>query len=177
VVQCLIASPLESLAEQGETTGQVRIVATPLLRLAFANRRLTREIEEERDGDLLYRPDVRAAHKSIHKTTSYKYRRRKLLSSKVLVETFLDQPSVSNKYEFKTRAEAASYLRISPKTLANMAAKGIGPKFTNSTGSPRGGITRYATTELERWVLESGSEPTASTRGQPVIQGRSHGRA
>jgi hypothetical protein len=48
-----------------------------------------------------------------------------------------------------TPAEAAAYLRRSPKTLRNWRAKGEGPRFTG-----RGPGVRYRWPDVEKWLRE-----------------------
>lgn len=66
---------------------------------------------------------------------------------------------------FLTRAEAASYLGYSPRTLANLASKGIGPRFAKPTAPARGAKTLYDIADLDRWVAgEQNSTGQASTK-------------
>ncbi|WP_198679475.1 helix-turn-helix domain-containing protein [Thermomonospora amylolytica] len=46
-----------------------------------------------------------------------------------------------------TPAEAAAYLRRSPKTLRNWRSRGIGPKYTG-----RGHGVRYRRDDLDAWI-------------------------
>ncbi|MCX4098320.1 helix-turn-helix transcriptional regulator [Nocardia sp. alder85J] len=46
-----------------------------------------------------------------------------------------------------TRIELAKRLGLKPKTLANWASLGIGPKFTKGIG----GRARYHIDDVERW--------------------------
>ena len=57
------------------------------------------------------------------------------------------------------RSEAARYLNLAPKTLANMASRGEGPAFKRSSGGLRGGIVRYSKAECDAYVLSSGRAP------------------
>ena len=63
-----------------------------------------------------------------------------------------------------TRAEAADYLRMSAKTLANLASLGEGPKFQK-----RSGTLRYHRDVLDGW-LNGDHVPVQAraTRGRPV---------
>lgn len=60
---------------------------------------------------------------------------------------------------FLTRAEAASYLGFSPRTLANLASKSQGPRFSKPTAPGHGAKTLYEIGDLDRWV-RSGRSPT-----------------
>lgn len=53
---------------------------------------------------------------------------------------------------FLTRTEAASYLGYSPRTLANLASLGNGPRFTKPAATKRGAKTLYDIADLDSWV-------------------------
>jgi hypothetical protein len=53
---------------------------------------------------------------------------------------------------YLTRAEAAEYIGYSPQTLANLASKGQGPRFTKPTAPSKGAKTLYAVADLDHWV-------------------------
>lgn len=50
--------------------------------------------------------------------------------------------------EVYTRAEAARILKLSPKTLANHASLGTGPRYVR----PGGGRPRYLRADLDAWA-------------------------
>lgn len=58
---------------------------------------------------------------------------------------------------FLTRSEAATYLGFSPRTLANLASKGQGPRYSQPTAPGHGAKTLYDIADLDRWVQENRS--------------------
>lgn len=58
---------------------------------------------------------------------------------------------------FLTRSEAATYLGFSPRTLANLASKGQGPRYSHPTAPGHGAKTLYDIADLDRWVQENRS--------------------
>jgi hypothetical protein len=54
------------------------------------------------------------------------------------------------------RERAARYLALSPKTLANMACAGRGPRCERFSGGKRGGSVRYRKEWLDDYVMSSG---------------------
>ena len=64
---------------------------------------------------------------------------------------------------FLTRTEAAKYLGYSPRTLANLASLGTGPRFTKPSAMKRGAKTFYDIAELDNWVTNC-HQRSASTR-------------
>lgn len=58
---------------------------------------------------------------------------------------------------FLTRTEAASYLRFSPRTLANLASKGQGPRFSKPAAPGHGAKTLYDIADLDGWVQDNRS--------------------
>lgn len=49
---------------------------------------------------------------------------------------------------YLSREQAAAFLRVQPKTLANWASQGKGPKFRK----PSGKLVLYAIEDLQAWV-------------------------
>lgn len=49
---------------------------------------------------------------------------------------------------YLSREQAAAFLHVQPKTLANWASQGKGPKFRK----PGGRVVLYARSDLEAWV-------------------------
>jgi hypothetical protein len=70
-----------------------------------------------------------------------------------------------------TRSEAAIYIARKPKTLANWAAEGKGPRFSNSTGRR----PLYHIDDLDAWIR--GVSTDVRLRGRPVATGGQHDRA
>jgi len=60
------------------------------------------------------------------------------------------------------RRNAAKYLGNAPKTLAQWASKGIGPKFTKR------GRVWYFKQDLDAWIAEGAAQSTAAARLQLV---------
>ena len=65
---------------------------------------------------------------------------------------------------YMTRAEAASYLGFSPRTLANLASKGQGPRFSQPTATGNGAKTLYDITDLDSWVTGGRVSPGPTTK-------------
>lgn len=59
-----------------------------------------------------------------------------------------------------TRPEAADYVKLKPKTLANYAKHNNGPPFWNPAGSDTGGRVRYHVLLLDRWMMGDPTVPT-----------------
>jgi hypothetical protein len=69
-----------------------------------------------------------------------------------------------------TRDEAAAYLGLRPKTLANMASMGTGPEYRRLSGGKRGGTVRYRRDWCDAWVENHGMiaiPKPATRRGRP----------
>jgi predicted DNA-binding transcriptional regulator AlpA len=49
---------------------------------------------------------------------------------------------------YLSREQAAAFLHVTPKTLANWASQGKGPKFRK----PGGRLVLYAIDDLEAWI-------------------------
>ena len=62
----------------------------------------------------------------------------------------LNEPSDDKQSRFLLTHEAAKYLRVNPRTMANWRAKGTGPKFRK-----HGGIVVYSRSELERYSSDA----------------------
>jgi len=58
--------------------------------------------------------------------------------------------STQSAAEVLSRDEAAAYLRVSPATLNNWAARGLGPRYSRS-GAVRG-RTLYRLADLRDWL-------------------------
>lgn len=54
---------------------------------------------------------------------------------------------------YATRVQAAEYIGVSPKTLANWKSLGRGPKWTKKGG----GVIRYLWADLDAWM--EGGDP------------------
>jgi hypothetical protein len=69
-------------------------------------------------------------------------------------------------HSYLTPIQAAAYLGLSPKTLANWRSRGGGPRFVrlSCSGAPsaRGSI-RYQITELEAWCVARGLASTSDS--------------
>jgi hypothetical protein len=63
---------------------------------------------------------------------------------------------------FVSRDVAATFLGLSPRTLATWASAGCGPRFTKLSGG-RSGCVRYRLSELERFIADP-----AGYRPRPV---------
>lgn len=63
------------------------------------------------------------------------------------------------------RAEAARYLGLAPKTLANHASKGTGPRYSK----PPNSHPRYRVTDLDSWLSgnDNAFQPREVKRGRP----------
>jgi len=75
---------------------------------------------------------------------------------------------------FWTRAQAAEYVHMKPKTLANRHSEGTGPKTKKLAPGKRGTIL-YRKDWIDEWVANSGSiQPMTDAttakprRGRPV---------
>src|SRR6185437_12455270 len=51
-----------------------------------------------------------------------------------------------------SRVEVAEYLQVAPKTLAEWAAKGVGPRYTRL--GQGGAATRYRWSDVEAWLAK-----------------------
>ncbi|WP_425523140.1 helix-turn-helix domain-containing protein [Microvirga splendida] len=71
---------------------------------------------------------------------------------------------------WKKRSEAADYLRRSPKTLANWASEGRGPRFTRKEGRPL-----YHINDLDTWARSGSDSALLQQRGRPLAVGGQHG--
>ncbi len=60
---------------------------------------------------------------------------------------------------FLTRSEAASYLGFSSRTLANLASKGQGPRFSKPAAPGHGAKTLYDIADLDCWVTSGQITP------------------
>lgn len=54
--------------------------------------------------------------------------------------------------QFLTTAEAATYLNVSPRTLADWRCRLVGPPYMKPEGL---GTVRYKDTDLEAWIEAS----------------------
>ena len=67
---------------------------------------------------------------------------------------FLQKPSPTNQIDLLTAKQAARYLSISTKWLANQRWQGTGPKFLRV-----GGAIRYRVSDLEQFLEEAVVRP------------------
>ena len=72
---------------------------------------------------------------------------------------FLQKPSHTNHIGLLTAKQAARYLSISTKWLANQRWKGAGPKFIRV-----GGAVRYRVSDLEQFLEEAVVQPAGESR-------------
>ena len=72
---------------------------------------------------------------------------------------FLQNPSSTNHSGLLTAKQAARYLSISTKWLANQRWQGTGPKFIRV-----GGAVRYRASDLEQFLEEAVVEPAGESR-------------
>ena len=72
---------------------------------------------------------------------------------------FLQKPSPTNQIDLLTAKQAARYLSISTKWLANQRWQGTGPKFVRV-----GGAVRYRVTDLEQFLEEAVVQPAGESR-------------
>jgi excisionase family DNA binding protein len=66
-------------------------------------------------------------------------------------------------YDYLTPTEAATYLRVSPKTLARWRWAGNGPRYVKPTRR----IIRYARADLDAWLQAQGRAHTSER--PPVV--------
>ena len=72
---------------------------------------------------------------------------------------FLQKPSHTNDIGLLTAKQAARYLSISTKWLANQRWQGTGPKFIRV-----GGAVRYRMSDLEQFLEEAVVQPAGESR-------------
>lgn len=72
---------------------------------------------------------------------------------------FLQNPSSKNHSGLLTAKQAARYLSISTKWLANQRWQGTGPKFIRV-----GGAVRYRASDLEQFLEEAVVQPAGESR-------------
>lgn len=72
---------------------------------------------------------------------------------------FLQRPSHTNHIVLLTAKQAARYLSISTKWLANQRWQGTGPKFIRV-----GGAVRYRVSDLEQFLEEAVVQPAGESR-------------
>ena len=72
---------------------------------------------------------------------------------------FLQKPSQTNHIGLLTAKQAARYLCISTKWLANQRWQGTGPKFIRV-----GGAVRYRVSDLEQFLEEAVVQPAVESR-------------
>ena len=72
---------------------------------------------------------------------------------------FVQEPSNTNHIGLLTAKQAARYLSISTKWLANQRWQGTGPKFIRV-----GGAVRYRVTDLEQFLEEAVVQPAGESR-------------
>ena len=72
---------------------------------------------------------------------------------------FLQKPSHTNHIGLLTAKQAARYLSISTKWLANQRWQGTGPKFIRV-----GGAVRYRVNDLEQFLEEAVVQPAGKSR-------------
>lgn len=72
---------------------------------------------------------------------------------------FLQKPSHANDIGLLTAKQAARYLSISTKWLANQRWQGTGPKFIRV-----GGAVRYRVSDLEQFLEEAVVQPAGKSR-------------
>jgi len=72
---------------------------------------------------------------------------------------FLQKPSHTNHIGLLTAKQAARYLSISTKWLANQRWQGAGPKFIRV-----GGAVRYRVSDLEQFLEEAVVKPAGESR-------------
>lgn len=72
---------------------------------------------------------------------------------------FLQKPSYTNHIGLLTAKQAARYLSISTKWLANQRWQGTGPKFIRV-----GGAVRYRVSDLEQFLDEAVVQPAGESR-------------
>ena len=72
---------------------------------------------------------------------------------------FLQKPSHTNHIGLLTAKQAARYLSISTKWLANQRWQGTGPNFIRV-----GGAVRYRVSDLEQFLEEAVVQPAGESR-------------
>ena len=72
---------------------------------------------------------------------------------------FLQKPSHTSDIGLLTAKQAARYLSISTKWLANQRWQGTGPKFIKV-----GGAVRYRVSDLEQFLEEAVVQPAGESR-------------
>ena len=72
---------------------------------------------------------------------------------------FLQRPSQTTHIGLLTAKQAARYLSISTKWLANQRWQGTGPKFIRV-----GGAVRYRVSDLEQFLEEAVVQPAGESR-------------
>jgi hypothetical protein len=64
-----------------------------------------------------------------------------------------------------SRVEVAEYLQVTPKTLADWASRGVGPRYTRF--GKGGAATRYRWADVESWLARSTRVATPRERTEP----------
>ena len=62
--------------------------------------------------------------------------------------------------ELMTRTDAADYLGVTKDTLAQMASRGIGPRFAKLSGR----LVRYRRADIDAWIEDNLTDTPSAQR-------------